>query len=103
MITTYNNPVYKTPEQIKNAIDDDNNISGVIEIEFSIGDDSISDMDNFNENATDCLVGSDYGYLLEDIEYKLVGCNVEDQTLLIEVSCNAEELIKETDWLTEIP
>jgi len=103
MITTAENPIYKTAKQIKDAIDDNNNISGVIEIEFSIGDDTLSDMDNFNDNVTNCLVGDKYGYLLEDIEYKLVGCNTVDQTLLIEVFCNADVLIEETDWLTELP
>jgi hypothetical protein len=103
MTTTIDNPIYKTAEQIKNVIDKDLNISGIIEVNFSIGDDSLSDLNNFNDYATKCLVGEEYGYLLEDINYELVGCNTLNQTVLIEVVCNAETLIKETDWLTELP
>lgn len=102
MISSPDNPIYKTADEIKNAIDLSGYISGVIEIEFFVGNEDISDIENFNDYATNCLIGAKYGYLLEDIDYKLVGCNTVDQTILIEVLAYTDTLMKETDYLTEL-
>lgn len=92
---------YKTAEEVRSAINNEDIISGVIEINFSLGDDFIFNLDSFNDYATNLLIGEKYGYLLEEIGYKLVGCNTNSQTLLILVTANAKTLLDETDELSE--
>lgn len=101
MISTPDEPIYKTAREIKDAIDTSGYISGVIETEFFIGNGDIGDIDVFNDYATNCLIGVRYGSLLEDIDYKLVGCDAVNQTVLIKVTAYTGLLMEETDYLTE--
>ena len=89
---------YKTAEEVKKAIDDNNRIEGVVEVTI---DNIQDDPEYFFDDMTDKLVGGDYGYLLEDVSYKIVGCDVEKQTILLKVNADANALLEETDWLSE--
>ena len=102
MINTIDNPVYKNSNEIKNAIDENNRLVGIIEIEFTLPSDFYGNYgsEEFNDDMTSALIG-ERGYFLEDIQYRLVGCNTNTQTVFIEMNCDADFLIKETDWLSE--
>jgi hypothetical protein len=90
--------VYNTKQEILDAIDviyGQNRIQGVIEIDMFLPE--TWDMDAFNDHMTNQLVGEDYGFYLEDIDYRLVGCNTEKQTIFMEVDASADTLLYESD------
>jgi hypothetical protein len=89
--------VYNTNKEIFDAIEDNRRIKGIVEINF--GDLLMKDFDieYYNEELTSLLITEKYSYYLTDVGCKLVGCNIEKQTLLVEVNCNAEDLLYESN------
>jgi hypothetical protein len=83
-------PTYKTNKEIFEAIDDNRMISGVIEVDWNC---SICDTTEIKYCYSKKLIGEEYGWFLEDLTYRLVGCNVVQQTILVEVTANAEKLM----------
>ena len=82
---------YNTENEMWAAISD-GFIFGVIEAEWTLLDNR--SIEEINDDYTNELVGEDYGYLLEDICYELVGCNSEVQTIFIRITANAKFLIE---------
>lgn len=89
--------VYQGKEEILKAITSDGTISGVVEMDFKDILHNTEGMDFINEKATNLLVGEDYGYLVEDISYKIVGVDVEKQTIFIEINASASSLQREIE------
>ena len=83
---------YNTKKAIRAATNKDNYLEGVVEVPFYLGEGNIED---YNETMTNELLGEDYGYLLTDLSYTLVGCNTEKQTLFIKISGSTTLLFEE--------
>jgi len=83
---------YNTEQEILMAISD-KVIFGVIEVEWNWFDERT--VEQINDDYSNELVGEDFGYLLEDISYELVGCNNDTQTIFIRVSASAEMLLED--------
>jgi hypothetical protein len=90
--------IYKTASEVKNAIDTNNRFHGVVEVDL---DDCFDGLESFDDFVTNALIGENYGYLLEDLNFKIVGCDTVRQIILVEVDADATTLLNETDWLSE--
>jgi len=78
-----------TLDELRQMQHDNGSITAVISWPW----DETGNIDILNDNASELITGNQCA--LEDISYKLVGCNVEAQEVLIEV-CGTVE-----NWLTE--
>jgi hypothetical protein len=90
---------YWDKEEILKAIDNDNNsLTGIVEISFNDFIWNDEGIEYLNDLSCRQLVGEEYAYLLEDISYKIVGCDIEKQTLFIEVTVSVESLLNEIEF-----
>lgn len=89
-------PTYQTNEEILSAIRDDRTIMGVVEVDW---DWCLEEhfYHEINEKFTNELVGENHSDFLYRISYRLVGCNVSKQTVLVEVTADVEELMFNED------
>jgi hypothetical protein len=91
---------YITADQVRKAIDSNNRISGIVNVEFS-NSFLFSGVENLDDVMTNGLIGEENGCFLEDINYSLTGCDVENQILFVMVDADAETLLDETNDLED--
>lgn len=94
--------IFKGSAEILKAITDDT-IVGVVEICL---DKLLHNTQGIDYSKTLCnaLVGEKYGYLLEDMTYKVVGFNESNQSIFIEVTASTDKLFIASvldDWECE--
>lgn len=87
---------FTTPDNRVLAVDNDNFITGTIEMSLDeIIDSTTTESDaleGFLDELSERLTGS---ILLMDISYRTVGYNVDDQTIIIEVTGDISEILTE--------
>jgi hypothetical protein len=85
--------IYKTFSEIKKHLDANNILTGTIDVRLH---NALYDAIGFWDDVCNDLVGEKYGYLVRDIKtYKIVGCDIDKQTIQIEVSVDATNLVDE--------
>jgi hypothetical protein len=89
---------YNTAQEIEDAINENKIISGIVEIKLH---ELFESFEDFINKITNELIGENYGYLLENIDFTMQGCNCKEQTIFLEVIADATSLLRETDELAE--
>lgn len=88
------NPVLQTPltyKELRQMQKKDGGITATISFPWT----DVGDIDNLNDTASELITGNCCA--LEDISYKLVGADVENQEILIEVTGTVENWLEEQE------
>lgn len=88
------NPVIQTPftwKELRQMQEKD----GCVKATISWPWDETGDIDNLNDTASELITGNCCA--LEDISYKLAGCDVDKQEVLVEVCGSVENYLEELE------
>jgi hypothetical protein len=88
---------YNSFEEKRQAVDNSGTIVGTVSFPFLGWNYNGYDMETFNDEMTNELVGEEWGYLLEGADYQLIGCNTYDESILILITADAKELLVALD------
>jgi hypothetical protein len=80
-----------TLAELRAMQENDGSVTGVISVPW----DETGDIDALNDQASEALTGSEAA--LEDIGYKLVGADLENQEVLLEVTGTVENWLADQD------
>ncbi len=86
MITPIKNPL--TVSELRKMQDEEGQITAVVSVPW----DEAGDIDDLNEKVSEMITECDYA--LEDIGYRLVGADVTNQAILLEVSGSVENWLE---------
>lgn len=91
----------KNESEILKMINSEGTIVGTVEMNANDLLSNTEGIDYINEIAPDLLVGENYGYLIQDISYRIVGVDIKNQTVSIEVTGDANDIVEKIKDIDE--